>query len=413
MNTYLTKESFRNMSSIEKGDKFENRTYNILSEIIKSQDLKIVLQKEGELWIVPKNFSVNQKVKKEFPWGDSVINDLTIEGQYQDEDFLILVECKDYNSPVDRGDIAEFNTRIDDLKANKGIFITTNRFQSGAINMARYHNIALVRVNPDNMLVWDLHRIGDVFKSYQETVNRMCAESIQSSTIVLDKYSIYTSLTDYMCSILSITPEPINKCLPYLSEVCILDQVSSFLNNRAYNSIDENILLFYMIKNGISYDLDADCGPYLGEYDFLNRKVRVSASLNDIITRQRFTLAHEIGHAVLHRQLYKYITKAIDYDLDCITGCSKWQLRLELQANLFASYLLMPYNAFINFVMELKLSYGIPLARPFFLDNQMCNIEICHDAISKIAKHFNVSFIAAKNRMIHEKLLVEKSVFQL
>ena len=67
----------------------------------------------------------------------------------------------------------------------------------------------------------------------------------------------------------------------------------------------------------------------------------------------------------------------------------------------------------INFVMELKLSYGIPLERPFFLDNQMCNIEICHDAISKIAKHFNVSFIAAKKRMIHDKLLVEKTIFQL
>ena len=399
------------MSSVEKGDNFEYRTYNILNGIIKNQDLKIILQKEGELWIVPKHFSVNQKVKKQFPWGDSVINDLTIEGQYQDKDFLILVECKDYNSPVDRGDIAEFNTRIEDLRANKGIFITTNRFQSGAINMARYHNIALVRVNPDNMLVWDLHRIGDVFKSYQDTVNCMCADRIQSSTIVLDKYSTYTSLTDYMCSILSITPEPINKCLPYLSEEYILNQVSLFLNNRPYNFVDEKILLFYLVKNGISYDLDADCGPYLGEYDFLNRKVRISTSLNASISRQRFTLAHEIGHAVLHRQLDRYIAKAIDYNLDCITGCSKWQLRLELQANLFASYLLMPYNAFINFVMELKLSYGIPLERPFFLDNQMCNIEICHDAISKIAKHFNVSFIAAKKRMIHDKLLVEKTIF--
>lgn len=216
-----------------------------------------------------------------------------------------------------------------------------------------------------------------------------------------------------MCSILSITPEPINKCLPYLSEEYILNQVSLFLNNRPYNFVDEKILLFYLVKNGISYDLDADCGPYLGEYDFLNRKVRISTSLNASISRQRFTLAHEIGHAVLHRQLDRYIAKAIDYNLDCITGCSKWQLRLELQANLFASYLLMPYNAFINFVMELKLSYGIPLERPFFLDNQMCNIEICHDAISKIAKHFNVSFIAAKKRMIHDKLLVEKTIFQL
>lgn len=187
-------------------------------------------------------------MKKQFPWGDSVINDLTIEGQYKDKDFLILVECKDYNSPVDRGDIAEFNTRIEDLRANKGIFITTNRFQSGAINMARYHNIALVRVNPDNMLVWDLHRIGDVFKSYQDTVNCMCADRIQSSTIVLDKYSTYTSLTDYMCSILSITPEPINKCLPYLSEEYILNQVSLFLNNRPYNFVDEKILLFIWLR---------------------------------------------------------------------------------------------------------------------------------------------------------------------
>lgn len=392
------------MSSVEKGDKFENRTYKILKEIIKNQDLQILLKGQGDLWIVPKNFSVNQKVEKKFPWGDNVINDLTIEGKRNDENFLILVECKDYKAPVDRGEIAEFNTRIQDLNATKGIFITTSRFQAGAVNMAKYHNIALVRVNPNNMLIWDLHRIGEIFKSHQDIIDSLCAETIQTSTIVLDCDSSYASLTDYICNILDITPHPISECLPYLSDKCIKDSVSEFLNNRPYNIIDEKILLFYLIRRGISYDLNADCGSYLGEYDFLNRKIRIATDLNNCKTRQRFTLAHETGHAILHQKLYKHISKAMDYNLDCITG-SKWQIRLETQANLFASYLLMPHIAFINYVMELKLSYEIPYSQPFYLDKQTYNISLCNEAISTIAKHFNVSFLAAKKRLVYEKLL--------
>lgn len=110
------------MNSVKKGDDFELRTYHILRKLLDNNGLEIQLKGQNEFWIVPSSAHIKQKDKKKFPWGDSVINDLTIEGVEKQNDFLILIECKDYGHPVDRGDIAEFNTRIQDLKATKGIF---------------------------------------------------------------------------------------------------------------------------------------------------------------------------------------------------------------------------------------------------------------------------------------------------
>lgn len=105
------------MNSVKKGDDFELRTYHILRKLLDNNGLEIQLKGQNEFWIVPSSAHIKQKDKKKFPWGDSVINDLTIEGVEKQNDFLILIECKDYGHPVDRGDIAEFNTRIQDLKA--------------------------------------------------------------------------------------------------------------------------------------------------------------------------------------------------------------------------------------------------------------------------------------------------------
>jgi len=96
--------------------------------------------------------------------------------------------------------------------------------------------------------------------------------------------------------------------------------------------------------------------------------------------RQRFTLAHEIGHHVLHEDILKdgvHVDKGI---LRRDTVSSKGSDIKEMQANAFASQLLMP-NA--N-VME--------LGQDLDLDDE--------DAIKSLAKKFRVSIAAIQYRLV-------------
>ena len=398
------------MNTVQKGDAFENRTYNILNTLLEHSGLQVRLEGRNELWIVPSTASINQKVIKRFPWGDPVINDLTVEGNENQGEFLILIECKSYNHPVDRGEIAEFNTRIQDLNATKGIFVTTSRLQQGAINMANHHNIALIRVDDQDNITWNLHRIGSIdHDTYYDVCTLFYRESLGHGAIVLDGYCSFKSISDYFCHLLDITPGPIAKYIPYLTNEQIRQKARDFLCRREYTKVNDIHLLFYAINSNIIIDKDADCGNIIGEYDFLDNKVYVSCLLKDDKHRQRFTLAHELGHALLHREALKgIIKKASDLDLDDFSGSAKWEQRLELQANLFASYLLMPQKPFVNVAITIKSKLDIRLDQPFYLDRQKCNIHDSNLAITTLSNYFNVSKKAVKVRLLQEHLLVEQ-----
>ncbi len=61
-------------------------------------------------------------------------------------EFLVLVECKDHARPVEREDVQVLADKKRSAGAQKGVLYSTNGFQRGAIEYARQHRIALVRV---------------------------------------------------------------------------------------------------------------------------------------------------------------------------------------------------------------------------------------------------------------------------
>lgn len=90
------------------------------------------------------------------------------------------------------------------------------------------------------------------------------------------------------------------------------------------------------------------------------------------VGRINFTLAHELGHYLLHRSLLEEgVIKCGRNDM--MQWDSKYGQR-EAEANKFASYLLMPRNLF---------------------ENQMINNELSLHLFQHIANYFNVSLTAA------------------
>ena len=60
--------------------------------------------------------------------------------------FKVTCECKRYKNKVKREKVVALHDKIRSLGAQKGILLSTNGFQSGAIQYAKEHGIALIRV---------------------------------------------------------------------------------------------------------------------------------------------------------------------------------------------------------------------------------------------------------------------------
>jgi hypothetical protein len=70
-------------------------------------------------------------------------------------EMLVIVECKQYQKNVGVDDLLEFRSRIEDLRAHKGIFVTSTGFQSGAVEFAEANRIALLIVR--GTVHFDIH----------------------------------------------------------------------------------------------------------------------------------------------------------------------------------------------------------------------------------------------------------------
>lgn len=60
--------------------------------------------------------------------------------------YLTLIGCKMYKGPIPREKVQILYDKLRAVGAQKGILVTTSYFQSGAINYASCHGIALVQI---------------------------------------------------------------------------------------------------------------------------------------------------------------------------------------------------------------------------------------------------------------------------
>ena len=91
---------------------------------------------------------------------------------------------------------------------------------------------------------------------------------------------------------------------------------------------------------------------FLGGIDFDQNEIYVNASIEDHDGRYSFTVAHEIGHHVLHREVYLEINKVGDKQILCRDTGDK--PHIEIEADRFAAALLMPSKAIQDAIAVIK-----------------------------------------------------------
>ena len=113
----------------------------------------------------------------------------------------------------------------------------------------------------------------------------------------------------------------------------------------------EKLIDFFNIE--ISSELDSSKSEYAGEIKVTEDKVKIWVNPADAPVRQRFTIAHEIGHYVLHHTSH---TNSILDDNIVFNRSAEWS-KQESEANNFAARLLMPSEKVIDVAKEIINEY--------------------------------------------------------
>ncbi len=95
----------------------------------------------------------------------------------------------------------------------------------------------------------------------------------------------------------------------------------------------------------------------------------ISVQSGEVQTRQRFTIAHELGHFVLHKDL---IGSSLEDDAFYRSGLAHWQ---ETEANNFAADILMPWEL-INKLTDAGVNTPEALATAFNVSQIAMNIRL-------------------------------------
>lgn len=159
---------------------------------------------------------------------------------------------------------------------------------------------------------------------------------------------------------------------------------------ESYNLMNTPVKVKKLIK-ALNIKLDkVDLGDEISGVLVVEKKKAKIGYNGDCPTRNRFTLAHELGHYILHvnndNELFVDNVKVM-FRKQAATRIEKMQ---EIEANTFAASLLMPQKLIAEKFKELKNDL-------FFVTDE--------EIIEALAKDFNVSTTAMTYRLINLRLI--------
>ena len=120
-------------------------------------------------------------------------------------DFLVLVECKQYSKSVGVDDLLQLKSRMDDLRAQKGLLVSSSGFQQGAITFAKANGISLLRVcgtevdqvlycmgamSPEEECTWERDVLIDSYDLTQSSVSQHVTMDPSHRRLVIAKKGV-------------------------------------------------------------------------------------------------------------------------------------------------------------------------------------------------------------------------------
>lgn len=83
--------------------------------------------------------------------------DVAVKSKIGAFNFLGIIECKDYNKKIGIKYLREFKSKLEDINASSGIFVTTIGYTKDAMNFATHNNIETYTLFDASNIDWNKH----------------------------------------------------------------------------------------------------------------------------------------------------------------------------------------------------------------------------------------------------------------
>lgn len=413
------------MNTTAKGDRLENKLYEIVKEQIDRDDFSFGRKSQLTLYQKKSYYSHDRD--------DNIIFDVVVEmsdprkKDNQKPHITIIFECKNYSSSVGVNDVEEFFAKtqgvIKDAGMVKPVFVTNARLQSGAFNYLKNKGmgyIALSENQKSNELDWILQRsvyTHQSTKEYQETVLNTLYTGIipkQYQMCCFGKnylgYNFHLFLEEMLMENQhDKKPRKISKIkIPFLTIQDLEEKADNIRRNNQKLGMDflQDLIQQEKERAGLSVRfVNHKNSNILGSISFDKNEIIIYNQENKY--RNNFTLAHELSHYYLNHGIF--IKKEYVYRHHFDIDNQREELRnIEIQANRLASYLLMPKNQILLDITCISQQLNIK-NRGFgmiYLDGQQCNVVNFNIIMQKLTRKYQASNEALKIRLQDLGILV-------
>lgn len=400
----------KGVTTYMKGDVLEAKAFETFSQLLNQERLYV----QGKLSKIFRKKGYYSKDREA-----NIIFDLSIETTLPGAEtfsLLTLLECKNYGSSVQVLDVEAFSDKIRQVGAHKGIMVTTSSFQKSALKIAQSRNIGVARISDGNEIDWINRRIDDKdylgkIKDVEDLLSQEGA--VNTPLLGIDNNFQFTSFQDlflYWGIIDNCVPSLHGLKIPYKDDNSIERRIGELDIEDCYEGVKLNIEKLCQRMSEL-YDVDfkfheplksESSNITLGKIEYDPLIIYINPLLRKEEARWNFTVVHEIGHLVFHSYiLRKYFEHNTDNDNTGMfkTGIEQKMLQsMEIQANRFAAFVLMPSTVFLKVVKTFFIRESIQ--KPFlYFDDQPVNQKLVLSLLSELEQVFGVSKEAAKVRL--------------
>lgn len=315
-------------------------------------------------------------------------------------------------------------------KANIKLFVVSSwgldaKVRSAALNKS----IGYVRLNPDLPMTSDdyvLQRKVTSYEQFRQLDDRlMWRDPMDIPLLIMNGNMLTTSFTDVTYPILGTSNTQSQLRAPFWSnekiEILVQTIVESIVEKGCHQYKDPNAKIHVdpfdiATQHGLTIETKLmDEQNLLGQFDLTKNHVILNSTGTIHPERFRFTMAHELGHFMLHAPwLQNCNVHSID-DTDETIGSELWinkeeTRRLECQANSFAAMLLMPKDImailYVYYYREHITPWTGRQPQPLYYNPaQPETFESYNLIVGNIARRLWVSHDAVKFRLIALNLL--------
>jgi Zn-dependent peptidase ImmA (M78 family) len=339
--------------------------------------------------------------------------------RFQDErkpSYTIIFECIDEKVTEEKVDM--LYGRFGTLSNTKLFIASSHSFSRQVKGEAEQHNIGLVLVNPqyavnencfvlprtllnqpDEEAVWNLMLVGEE----KNTIPIIIYD--KGKTVDSLSYTLYHNANCDKRNLFIPAPILRNDKIEEIAYRIVRPSVNYYLRELDHYNTTGTVPKcvidpFRIAKNmGLSV-VRGKTGGNLGYINVNERKITLSEQNNSSRESERFSVAHEIGHHILHQQVSE---TAQDGAHAIVPRTRKW---LEHHANHFASCLLMPAPIVRElYAIYWKKKFNNRIISPLVLKEPYYMQPLFQQIAGPIARNMNVSLTAVYLRLVRMNLI--------